>query len=237
MSTALTPNAKRILNRWLTEDKRNALIDGLSVPRTQATKLGKCAHFSLPPISTCPGSTSVCGACCYAVRFHRQYEQTREAYQRNLDAVRGLTSAQFVKAMLPRIPDDRPFRIHVSGDFFSKGYIASWRKIAMMKPRVSFFGFTRSWRVARLADALVNLNSEPNVQILASIDENTGLAPAHYRYAFMGYEAQDKAREEWGYNRKASICANLISKKVRCSQCRWCIDNERTLFDIVFPIH
>ncbi|MBK6407894.1 MAG: hypothetical protein IPF66_24500 [Holophagales bacterium] len=43
--------------------------------------------------------------------------------------------------------DERHFRLHDSGDFFSPPYVDAWYDIAFALPEVSFWAPTRSWAI------------------------------------------------------------------------------------------
>jgi hypothetical protein len=64
-------------------------------------------------------------------------------------------------------------RLHVSGDFFSAAYVAHWASIAQAASEVTFYAYTRSWRVKELGDSLCQLAAVPNVQLWYSADRST----------------------------------------------------------------
>lgn len=77
--------------------------------------------------------------------------------------------------------DYRYFRIHDSGDMFSREYVEMWARVATNLPGVRFWAPTRSWnvdkpglsllaraRILRTSDALRELASLPNVTVRPS---------------------------------------------------------------------
>lgn len=173
------------------------------------SKLGKgIKSFSLPPQESCPGSTEACRAICYVSKSYRIYPSVRKIYARNLS----LTLEQ-IEAIRPKAGSI--VRIHVSGDFHSPEYILAWRKVAMLNPDVRFYAYTRSWRIARLLPALEALRSRPNVQIFASIDQDTGIPPKGWRYAMMG--------QLNGHNAPGSVlCPEQSGRFETCTECGIC---------------
>jgi hypothetical protein len=69
------------------------------------------------------------------------------------------------------------FRIHVAGDFYSAGYVRKWIEIARARPTITFFAYTRSWRVPEIREALRELAKLPNVRLWYSTDACTGAPP------------------------------------------------------------
>ena len=115
-------------------------------------KLGEGIYtFSLPAITTCPGASPVCRKECYALRG--RFHFLRRAYRRYLAASR---EEGFPARMIGEIRRRWAgcVRIHVSGDFYSAEYVRKCVAIAQACPGTRFFAYTRSWRVADIAEAL-----------------------------------------------------------------------------------
>ena len=130
----------------------------------------ECFSFDLPAVDTCPGSTEFCRKDCYAVNLMR-YKGVRNKYSRNHEIV---FHPSFVSYMIETIPQDCDFRVHVSGDFFHKDYIAKWIEIATSRPDVRFYAYTRSWRIFDLNASLWALSCVPNFTLNLSVDNETG---------------------------------------------------------------
>lgn len=156
------------------------------------TKLGlKTPKFSLPTGypqhgGTCPGASRWCAGnpasptergSCYA--DHRRPQGwnkrpvVREKRERNLAA---LVAPGGYDRFVAEITQDlatlkaTTCRIHDSGDLFAPEYIRAWVRIAQANPRVKFWTYTHSWRVAALVGELHVLQAQPNVQLFASVD-------------------------------------------------------------------
>lgn len=122
---------------------------------------------------TCPGSTDECEDICYAKR------------------IRGPVADVYVLNSgtdnVPAIPlECKVLRLHVSGDFDSVEYINNWIAQLRLRPDVTAWAYTRSWRVPRLLLALEQLRALPNMQLFASMDASTqDLPPVGWRRAWI----------------------------------------------------
>jgi hypothetical protein len=152
--------------------------------------------FNLPALKTCPGASHFCvegdadTPGCYADRDTFQYVNVQARYHANWAVVDAAPDA-IVRAVAA-LPEATVIRIHVSGDFYSVAYVKAWRKALAARPDITLFGYTRSWRVAKLRGALERLRALPNVRLFASVDATTERAPDGWRVAFVegtkGYE-------------------------------------------------
>jgi hypothetical protein len=149
-------------------------------------KLGDGIYaFSLPAVKTCPGSSPACREECYALRGRFRFLARR--YGRNLRAAReegfaGRMAAEIRRRFVACV------RVHVSGDFFSPGYVRAWVAIARACPATRFYAYTRSWRVPHIAPALAGLARCRNVRLWFSCDRDTGVpdhTPRRVRLAWM----------------------------------------------------
>lgn len=131
----------------------------------------ECFSFDLPAIDSCPGRTTECARDCYAANLMRIYTNVAAKYKRNQEAT---YHPGFVDYMVDSIPADCQFRIHVSGDFFHADYVAKWIEIAARRPDVTFYAYTRSWRIPRIWLRVLALNDLPNVNVNLSVDDETG---------------------------------------------------------------
>lgn len=188
---------------------------------------------------TCPGATEECEAICYAKRITGI---VRDIYDHNIvDDV-------------PPIPQDAALlRIHVSGDFDTIDYIASWYRRLQERPDVTAWAYTRSWRVPALLTALEALRTLPNLQLFASMDASCiEMPPAGWRRAWIWRNADsarmaERGQEERlmgpGYHNQACIvdgtpsyvCPEETGRKRDCESCRYCFDGQRN--DVTFLEH
>ena len=103
--------------------------------------------FSIPAYKSESGKVICLGALdclfgCYARGGFFLMPSVRKAYERNLKITQ---SKDFVGLMLREIKVKRAkiVRIHASGDFYSKGYLASWLKIIAQCPETKFYAYTK----------------------------------------------------------------------------------------------
>ena len=111
-------------------------------------KLGAIPNFSTPPGKTC--SPEACKTCfrqgCYAVKAYRRknvkkaWDDNERAAREDLSGLEKVLTAFFQKPTAPRF-----FRVHVSGDFFSRAYAEMWSRVAASAPKTNFLAFTKYW--------------------------------------------------------------------------------------------
>ena len=142
--------------------------------------------FSLPAGWTCPGANECLAKVhvddrgkrylvdgknakfrCFSATAEAQYQQTYDARQHNLAALKALrTSAKMAAQLLADLPKSaRTIRIHVSGDFFNQAYFDAWIAVAMARPGIRFYAYTKSlnfWvkRLGAIPENLVLTASE-----------------------------------------------------------------------------
>jgi hypothetical protein len=129
--------------------------------------------FNLPPVLSCPGMSAACES-CYAQRGRWVFPKVKEALHRNWEASR---DPFFAERMIREIRTRRVHvvRIHASGDFYSAHYIRSWRRVADNCRSVTFYAYTRSWRLSGLRAELEDLASLANARVWYSADIQTGV--------------------------------------------------------------
>ncbi len=147
--------------------------------------------FSLPAVTTCPGSSPVYRKECYATkgrfvfakrRANAMFEESKQA------GFAGRMIAEIKRRWVGCV------RIHVSGDFYSAEYVAAWVEIAKACPETRFFAYTRSWRVPEMAKGLAALSRLRNVRLWYSCDRDTGVptkTPKRVRLAWMQTTADE----------------------------------------------
>ena len=148
--------------------------------------------FNLPAVDTCPGMSSACSS-CYAQRGRWTFAKVQESLHRNWEASR---HPFFAERMIREIRKRRVHvvRIHASGDFYSVSYIRAWLRIARNCPWVTFYAYTRSWRLSGLRVELEELAALSNVRLWYSADRDTGMPtelPEGVRVAWLQEDADD----------------------------------------------
>lgn len=188
------------------------------------SKVGEVLNFSLPSIETCPGASSWCLKHCYGYRFEKLRPSCRKAYERNLALA--ADTDRFVQTMIGVLPRIAPcFRIHVSGDFFSRKYVDAWTEICRAFPQIRFWSYTRSWVVPKLLSPLRSLKSLDNVHLFASTDPTMPLPPAGWRVAFI--ERDPRA--------DGMLCSEQTDRKESCLACGYCFNQGSG--NVIFRVH
>ena len=185
-------------------------------------------------LGTCPGSSDECEAICYAKRVAGPVK----------DVWRGNGEDD-----VPPIPGDcRLLRIHVSGDFDTKQYVANWIVRLLDRPDVTCWAYTRSWRVPELLPALEGLRALPHVELFASMDSSIEeIPPAGWRIAWIDgdwradwcppesvFRCTDRNRFTIRLT-PTLVCPEETGHKRDCEACRYCFDGRRG--DVTFLRH
>lgn len=196
------------------------------------SKLGSGIYtYSKLPVTTCPGASEECLAICYARKVEKTNKHVWQLWADN--TARG--------DELPPLPADAKIvRIHVSGDFDTVDYIHSWIRLAKYNEHVTFFGYTRSWRLAHLEPWLEQLSYPHNVHLWASMDLSVvELPPAYWRRAWIEGDSRLTKVSDKQYRtfdgRKAVICPEGTGMLPNCQTCRFCFLPHN--MDLVFPRH
>ena len=210
---------------------------------------------------TCPGATTGKGGCldvrdglkrqtCYMAKIATIYKAVGNVLAENTALLTNKTVEEMTEICKATVTEfikrskgtDLFFRLHYSGDFFSKEYTEAWANTVKFFPQVHFWVYTRSHD---LIDPLLGLD---NITIFLSCDPSNfdkvyeTFKEKKDKYnnlgmAFMGNEAPDQDTHRW-------VKCPEISGKVdnegsgACSKCRLCVNNYKVrVKNIQFPIH
>jgi hypothetical protein len=128
------------------------------------------------------------------------------------------------------------FRIHVSGDFFSVGYLDIWNRIARKNPSVKFFAFTKQFRVLRNYISSEKLAKNLSIILSAWLPETERwLPPEDLRKKFPVAWVVDK--EHKSLPTIAEIGKNVDYCCGNCETCGLCFSRKRKDGDIAFTKH
>lgn len=120
---------------------RKSRIHQFSLPAFKASVI---VGGKLTTIKTCP-SAGECGTFCYASQGTYLFNCSMVAHARNLQHY--LTNTGDFKSQLineiSKIRKLRAFRIHDSGDFFSRQYALDWFEVINALPNVQFYAYTK----------------------------------------------------------------------------------------------
>ncbi len=142
---------------------RNLLTQG-------SGKLGEALHvWSLPAVTTCPGSSPTCRRECYARKGRFSTGYVLKRLRRNLRESR---KPDFVERVVREVTSRGVLvlRIHASGDLYDAAYAEKWLRIIRACPRAIFYLYTRSHVVPEIAEVLVRIAAEKNAKVWYSID-------------------------------------------------------------------
>jgi prepilin-type processing-associated H-X9-DG protein len=183
---------------------------------------GKRAHLLLVvsglAVHDCPGRTSGCDG-CYAESFRYLHAASNKrgaqwAYSYLARTDTGCLE-RVIRAELAAHIAHMPLgsrivvRIHEAGDFLSPEHAAVWRDVAEDFPDVTFYGYSRSWNVPRIASVLAAMNTLENVIVRHSLDSaadwqaHDGRAPV----AFIDGRVSNRGKKHpVPYNKGAVTC-------------------------------
>lgn len=188
------------------------------------TKTGKIPAFSIAPGMTC--SAAACRSCynegCYARKLYQLRPTVKKAWDENTEAARH-DLARVENALNAYIAKYKPrfFRVHVSGDFFSREYAQAWARIASNHPETRFLAFTKQF------DNVRGIAFPDNFSLVLS--------------AWDGVEIPDDLRKlypvAWVYNTIDQIPADVFECPGRCDTCGACWGLARKGIDVGFLKH
>lgn len=145
--------------------------------------------FTLPSgePDVCLGMSATCRAHCYAVALERYRPAAAAAYRRNLARSRRRDFVRRVVAFLVAHAVS-VVRVHVGGDFYGHAYARKWLRIMRRSPRVTFFFYTRAWRIPTIKAVIDRMAALRNCAAWYSCDRDTGVpadVPAGVRVAWL----------------------------------------------------
>lgn len=196
------------------------------------SKLGKgIAGFSIPAVKTCPGSTAHCRKICYATAGFFNFPKIKKNLEDNYQASLEDDFVDKINGQIKRSRSIKAVRIHPAGDFYSNEYIDKWIKIIKANPTLSFWAYTRSWRIPKLLPKLEELSKLPNVQLFASTDIEANDPPDWFRLA---HEDKNWDKAEASYVK----CPNQKNENIKCADCSYCFkDPTKTKQNVIFKEH
>lgn len=177
---------------WLADAHKSCPRLGIATMLSVTSKIGDSARsFGLPLKETCCNGSGVATSCrhhCYVHKTREGRDGIEKRYEKNFEIAQ---RPDFDKLMTGAIRKSgiRHIKLHVSGDFFSTVYILAWLIIARRLRNVTFWIYTRAWRVDEFVPHLTDLSRLPNVQMFFSHDTTSGEPPVieGVKRAFLSY--------------------------------------------------
>jgi hypothetical protein len=209
---------------------------------------------------TCPGATKGAGGClclkkeggkvatCYMAKLVKVWPSVGKSLQSNTDLIQDKTYKEMVDILTLTVEEfitknsgeNLYFRLHYSGDFFSKTYAKAWVEVIKKYGNVHFWVYTRSFDCAPL---FVDIK---NVTIFLSVD------PVNYKKGLAVYEKYKDVNnlgmawmgntppvsQRWVTCPETSGKLKNTAERGACGKCRLCVDNYVTkVKNIQFLIH
>ena len=147
-------NTNTLLKFSVVNAKLDALRKALDVKRVYS--------LSLPSGWTCPGARDCLSKAdrvtgkvtdgphtkyrCFAVSMESRNPNLRAQVWHNFDLIKGAKTRRAITALiLASMPNDADvIRIHVGGDMYSLAYMGAWLDVAIARPTVIFYAYTKS---------------------------------------------------------------------------------------------
>lgn len=224
MNTTATTTARHPISGAVFPKGNGKLKKARSLRRQQARRWGvQVYNWNLRAIDTCPGRTPLCESLCYADKGRYTLQIPRHVANREI-----ADSREGIIERVENLPHGAWVRIHTSGDFYSARYVDTWRMAALLRPDVRFWGYTRSFAVARILPSLERLRALPNVQLFASIDSSsTATVPTGWRVAAMWIHGESQPG--------GLVCPEQTGAMSDCADCGFCVVATRG--DVTFIQH
>lgn len=194
----------------------------------------KILVWNMPYVITCPGATEWCLSNCYNADDRLDVYPINE-WCTNLWWFINKRDVLLntLRKQLEESPQGTAVRLHSSGDFFSNEYIDFWIKLIKLNPKVRFWGYTRSWRVAGLKNKINEIYNLDNVNLFASWDTTTREQPNLLRKCIVLEDTE--GQKKFDDNSKYHICAEQFSRVKSCSDCGFCMSKKKK--DLIFILH
>jgi len=154
---------------------------GRGSPKTVAKRLKlltwndtlKCFTFNIPPGMTCLAASELCYEICYGKKGRWILPSNRRALKRRYQATKCLQHFKLTMIrdlMIIRRYGYNLVRYHSNGDFYSQEYFNTWLDIARCNSDITFFGYTKNWRIQSWHDTLLQAATVPNFYLNQSWD-------------------------------------------------------------------
>ena len=114
------------------------------------------ASFDLPQGHTCPFAGE-CLKFCYAGKGFYKMPSVKNKYSNNYEASLKDSFVNEANKSIKALPNIKFYRVHSSGDYYNKKYIAKWLEIAKDNPTKIFYSYTKSIILFKGLDLPTNL--------------------------------------------------------------------------------
>jgi hypothetical protein len=100
---------------------------------------------------------------CFSASQEVIFKNVRESRWYNYRLLKGKSTKQIVNLIIHSLPDTNIIRYHVGGDFFNQSYFDAAIQVALLKPDIKFYAYTKA-----LKFWIKRLNIIPNNFILTA---------------------------------------------------------------------
>lgn len=206
---------------------------------------------------SCPGATCGKGGCldvrdglkretCYMAKITAIYKGVGVVLTSNSEIVRDKsvlemsnTIRETIQAFILKSKGaDLYFRLHYSGDFFSKDYAEAWATVIKEFPQIQFWGYSRSV-FKNGTDYIKPLLNIKNLTFFLSCDpDNFETMQKFYEQhkednpqlgmAWMGNTAPEPEKYRWVKCPEITGKVKNTDEAGACSKCRLCVDNYKS---------
>lgn len=144
----------------------NLLTQNSKLKKTSKALNLRVFNFGIPAYKsasgklTCPMADE-CVKFCYAKKGAYVWSNVKPAFEKRYQLSK---TVEFIDAMNAEIKKKRPdyVRVHDSGDYYSRSYLAKWITIAKQNPDVRFYSYTN------MIDMILKTNLPDNYDIIFS---------------------------------------------------------------------
>ena len=175
----------------------NLLTQNSKLKKTSKALDLKVFNFGIPAYKsasgklTCPMAEE-CVKFCYAKKGAYIWSNVQPAFEKRYQLSKTL---EFIDAMNAEIKKKRPdyVRVHDSGDYYSRSYLAKWITIAKANPDVRFYSYTNMVDMMHKADLPGNYDiifsdsGKQNDLIDKSVDRHTKIFSSKEDLSNSGY--------------------------------------------------
>jgi len=182
---------------------------------SKTSKLNTIRGFAISNKS-CTFATELCKLYCYAKKGNFRYEHVRTVHEENYQET---LKDSFVEDMIKQLSkNERFFRIHVKGDFYSLEYFNKWVQIAERVPYITFMAYTRNIHV-------LQLNRPKNLKILITIDDaSKHTLKGNFRKAIIGPSKLKKLDHALVFTHNGQ--QTFLCNSDNCIECLHCWESE-----------
>lgn len=207
-------------------------------------KTGAIPAFNIPPVETCLNH-STCSSFkdsngrkrnCYAKQSYKMYPNAKKVWDTNYALAKSDLN-EFKRQLIKYFKrfNGRFFRIHVSGDFFSKEYLNTWIEVIKEFKHIKFLAYTKVYGFFKGLELPKNftvlLSFMPSIPVNQALNfsKKIGLP-----IAYAGEKPLNMSEDKF-----ITCPEQTTGKKITCADCKlcWNVNNLKRPVNIHFIPH